>query len=138
MPREIARTRTKKTNRALREQSARYKAASLRPEFKLVTRKQINAVTRKIVAEFNPEKVILFGSYAYGKPSIDSDVDVLIVMESNERPTLRAARVYKAVQGKTFPMDILVRTPQELQHRLKMDDFFIKEIVERGKVVYAR
>ncbi|MDE3089822.1 MAG: nucleotidyltransferase domain-containing protein, partial [Chloroflexota bacterium] len=111
------------------ERKAEYHASPSRrklPErfgFEPVTSHKIRAVVRKIVENFDPEKVILFGSYAYGKPSIHSDVDVLIVMESTERPAVRAARVYKAVQGKTFPMDILVRTPQELQHRLKMDDF---------------
>ncbi len=138
MLRAGTRANTKVTKRAAHERQAMYRTASSRSAFRRVTRKQINAVVRKIVNEFNPEKIILFGSYAYGKPTIDSDVDVLVVMESNERPAVRAARVYRAVQGKMFPMDILVRTPQELQHRLKMDDFFIKEIVERGKVVYAR
>ncbi|MEW5719953.1 MAG: hypothetical protein AB1817_15095, partial [Chloroflexota bacterium] len=67
MAREYA--RTKKTPRAARERRATYNPAP-RAGFKRVTRKQINAVVQKIVAEFNPEKVILFGSYAYGKPNI--------------------------------------------------------------------
>src|SRR5512138_514415 len=70
--------------------------------FKLVTRTQINAITRKIVENFDPEQVILFGSYAYGKPTIDSDVDVLVVMESTERPAARASRVVGALMDKTF------------------------------------
>jgi predicted nucleotidyltransferase len=129
----------RKTNRVVRERSAPYKSVrASQPEFKPVTRRQINAVVRKIVDEINPEKVILFGSYAYGKPNIDSDVDMLVIMESDERPAQRATRAYRAVYGKTFPMDIIVRTPQELAHRLAIGDFFIKEIVERGKVLYAR
>ncbi len=106
--------------------------------FEPVTPRKIRAVVDKIVQDFNPDKVILFGSYAYGKPTIDSDVDVLVVLESNERPAARAARIYQAVQGKTFPMDILVRTPQELRDRLESDDGFFKEIIEQGKVLYAR
>ena len=131
-------TRPKKTQRVMREHRATSKSAPARSGFKRVTRKQINAVVQKIVDEFKPEKVILFGSYAYGKPNIDSDVDMLIVAESAERPPQRATRAYRAVHGKTFPMDIIVRTPQELAHRLAIGDFFIREIIERGRVLYAR
>lgn len=138
MVRQPVRTQSKKKHRVVREKRTAYTVDLSQPDFKLVTRREINAVVRKIVDEFNPEKIILFGSYAYGKPTIDSDVDVLIVMESMDRPAVRAARVYKAVRGKTFPMDILVRTPQELAHRLEIGDFFIKEIVEMGKVMYER
>jgi predicted nucleotidyltransferase len=106
--------------------------------FEPVTSRKIRAVVDKIVQDFNPGKVILFGSYAYGKPTVDSDVDVLVVMESNERPAARASRIIGAVTGKTFPMDIIVRTPKELEQRLDVGDFFFKEIVERGKVLYER
>jgi predicted nucleotidyltransferase len=125
-------------SRTTRERRALYKAVSARPRFRRVTRKQIDTVVQKIVQEFNPEKVILFGSYAYGKPTVDSDVDLLVVMESDERPAKRTARVISAVHGKTFPMDLLVRTPEEIAHRLAMGDFFIQEIVSLGKVLYER
>lgn len=131
-------TRTKKTTRRVREHRATDRTASARASFKRVTRRQINAVVQKIVQEFNPEKVILFGSYAYGKPNIDSDVDLLVVMESDERPAKRTARVISAVHGKTFPMDLLVRTPEEIAHRLAIGDFFVQEIVSMGKVLYER
>ncbi len=125
-------------SRTVRERRASYKVASARPRWRRVTRQQIDAVVQKIVQEFNPEKVILFGSYAYGKPNADSDVDLLIVAESNERPAQRATRAYRAVHGKTFPMDIIVRTPNELARRLAIGDSFIKEIIEQGRVIYAR
>lgn len=136
MPRQS--TRAPKINRATRERRGVYQPASSRARFKRVTRKQIDAVVQRIVQEFDPKKVILFGSYAYGKPNIDSDVDMLIIAESTERPAQRATRAYRAVHGKTFPMDIIVRTPEELAYRLALGDSFIKEIVERGKVLYAR
>jgi len=138
MSRESVRTQTKETNRAVRERRAAYKPVAAHSEFKLVTRRQINTVVRKIVDEFNPEKVILFGSYAYGKPTIDSDVDMLVIMASDERPAVRTTRVIKAVHGKTFPMDLLVRTPAEIEHRLAIGDFFVEEIVGMGKVLYER
>jgi predicted nucleotidyltransferase len=136
MPRERVDPRTKKIARA---RGAPYQVAPApQPKFKRVTRRQIHAVVQKIVDEFNPEKIILFGSYAYGKPNIDSDVDMLVVMESDERPAPRTSRVIRAVHGKTFPMDLLVRTPAEIQHRLAIGDFFIEEIVGMGKVLYER
>lgn len=140
MTRERVRTQSRKTDRVARERRAPYKSArASQPEFKPVTRRQINAVVRKIVDEFNPEEIILFGSYAYGKPTIDSDVDVLVVMETDERPAKRASRVVGAILDvKTFPMDILVRTPQEIEHRLAIGDFFIQEIVGMGKVLHER
>ena len=121
---------------------ARKNGRNARPKprlgFEPVTPQKIRAVVRKIVENFDPEKVILFGSYAYGKPTIDSDVDVLVVMESDETPAARATRVIGALRGKTFPMDILVSTPSEIEHRLAIGDFFYQEIVGMGKVLYER
>jgi predicted nucleotidyltransferase len=85
--------------------------------FERVATAEIRAVVQKIVEGFNPERVILFDSCAYGKPTHDSDMDILVIMESDERPAARATRVITAVQDKTFPMDILVRTPKELAER---------------------
>lgn len=133
------RTSTNKSNRTARERRAAYRTDSSRSAFRRVSRKQIDLVVRKIVEAFNPEKVILFGSYAYGKPNIDSDVDMLVIMESDERPAPRTSRVLGAIHDvKTFPMDLLVRTPQELQHRLAIGDFIMQEIIEQGKELYAR
>lgn len=132
------RARTKKTNRIVHEQRASYKTPASRSDFKRVTRKQINAVVRKIVDEFNPEKVILFGSYAYGKPTMDSDVDLLIVMESQERSAHRGMRITRELLDVPFPLDILVRTPQEIMRRLKVADYFFQEIMRQGRVLYER
>lgn len=99
---------------------------------------QLNDVSKRIVEAFDPHYIILFGSYAYGQPASDSDVDLLIVMDSDERPVTRAMRVSKLLRPRPFPMDILVRTPEEIQHRLEIGDYFIHEIVKRGKVLYER
>ncbi len=129
-------TRTKST-RATRARRASDRAVSARSPWRRVTRRQIDAVVQKIVQEFNPEKVILFGSYAYGKPNADSDVDLLVVMES-ERPARRAIRVVKQLLDVPFPMDVLVRTPQETRQRLQINDCFMREIVEQGQVLYEQ
>ena len=125
-------------SRTTRERRALYKAVSARPHFRRVTRKQIDTVVQKIVQAFHPKKVILFGSYAYGKPSVDSDVDLLIIAESTERPAQRAIRVVKQLLDVPFPMDVLVRTPQEVRQRLQINDCFMREIVEQGQVLYEQ
>lgn len=99
---------------------------------------QLDIITRRIVEAFNPQKIILFGSHAYGQPTHDSDVDILIIMESQERPTVRAAKVSRLLRPRPFPLDILVRTPDEIHHRLKIGDHFIQEIVYRGNILYER
>lgn len=139
MPRSHVRVSTDKIKRTAHERRATYTtAASSRAEFKRVTRRQINSVVRKIVDEFSPEKIILFGSYAYGKPTVDSDVDLLVVMESDEQPVRRSTRVVSKLLDFPFPMDVLVRTPQEVMRRLSAEDYFFREIVQQGQVLYER
>lgn len=106
--------------------------------FKLVTRRQIREVVDHIVEAAHPDKVILFGSYAYGKPTVDSDVDFLVVMESGERPAKRAIRIARHLLDVPFPMDILVRTPAEIAERLRIEDYFMREVIRQGKTVYER
>ena len=88
----------------------------------------------RIVAHFQPDKIILFGSYAYGKPHADSDVDLLVIMESDDSPTQRAMRVVPVARVAGVPMDVLVRTPAEIAYRLAIGDHFIKEILTKGRV----
>jgi predicted nucleotidyltransferase len=99
---------------------------------------RLEEVTDLIVDAFDPERIILFGSYAYGHPTPNSDVDLLVIMESEDRPLKRSALVSKLLQPRPFPMDILVRTPDEIQHRLNIGDRFIQDVMGRGKVLYER
>lgn len=109
--------------------------ATLRPD---VTEALLADMTHRIVEAFHPEKVILFGSYAYGTPHLYSDVDLLIVMDSAERMPQRALRISRVAKVDFLPLDVLVYTPEELKHRQELGDFFVKEILERGKVLYQR
>ena len=106
----------------------------LRPE---VTEELLADITRRIVEAFHPEKVVLFGSYAYGEPNLYSDLDLLVVMESDERPVVRSRKVRKVAKIDFLPMDVLVRTPAEITRRLAMGDFFIREILDRGRTLYT-
>jgi predicted nucleotidyltransferase len=92
----------------------------------------------RIARELNPEKVILFGSYAYGNPTPDSDVDLLVVMKTRGRMIQRTWPVSRLLIPRPFPVDILVKTPSEVERSLNKGDFFIREIVTQGKVMYER
>ncbi|MDP6115801.1 MAG: nucleotidyltransferase domain-containing protein [Planctomycetota bacterium] len=95
----------------------------------------IQSVVRQIVNQFQPEKVILFGSYAYGKPSEDSDVDLLVVMDCEKRPIRVAAEISAAVDH-AFPLDILVRKPDEFQESFERGGNFATEVLTEGHVLY--
>jgi len=99
------------------------------------TRQDIMKVVEQIAREFRPRRVILFGSHAYGAPTSDSDVDLLVVMPVEGKEVHKAAEIRKRIDH-PFPMDLLVRTPQNLQWRLEQGDFFLREIVEKGQVLY--
>jgi predicted nucleotidyltransferase len=92
----------------------------------------------RIVQELDPEKIILFGSYAYGTPTPNSDVDLLVIMETDASSKERSWAVSRLLIPRPFPVDILVRTPQELKRALDKGDFFIRDILTHGKVLYER
>jgi predicted nucleotidyltransferase len=94
----------------------------------------IRQFARRIVERFHPEKIILFGSFAYGKPHAESDVDLLIVMPARAELT-KAAQIELAFEP-VFPLDLLVRTPERLRRRLANGDQFLQEIVSKGIVLY--
>jgi predicted nucleotidyltransferase len=96
------------------------------------------AAVRRIAETLHPEKIILFGSYAYGTPTPDSDVDLLVVMKTRASRVERYLAVSHLLMPRPFAVDILVRTPQEIQAALKQGDFFIDEIVSHGKVLYEQ
>ena len=100
--------------------------------------KSLRPAVQRIVQELKPEKVILFGSYAYGTPDPHSDVDLLVVMKTNASLKDRSWAVSRLLLPRPFPVDILVKTPKEVEKALESGDFFLKEILTRGKVLYAR
>lgn len=96
---------------------------------------EVKKICRQIVDNFQPQKIILFGSNASGKSGADSDIDLLIVMPFDGRNVEQAIKIRQCVSSK-MPLDLIVRTSKQIQERIKLEDFFIKEIVERGKVLY--
>jgi predicted nucleotidyltransferase len=96
----------------------------------------IRGFAREVAKKFRPEKVILFGSYAYGTPHADSDIDILVVMPARNQID-QAVKIDRATDP-PFPLDLIVRTPANLARRLREGDQFLREVVERGKVLYEK
>lgn len=101
----------------------------------MISDRQIQNFCQEVVEKFYPDKIILFGSYAYGKPTLDSDVDLLVILPFEGVPAKKAVEILLAIDYH-FPLDLLVRTPKEVQKRIEMGDFFIQEILQKGRVLY--
>jgi len=105
---------------------------------KTISQELLQEVTRRLVAEFKPEQVILFGSHAWGTPNEDSDVDLLVITgESQEKPAQRATRAYRSLRGLMIPTDILVKTRAEIDRYRHVNASLENEAMERGKVLYG-
>ncbi|MBU1599596.1 nucleotidyltransferase domain-containing protein [bacterium] len=106
----------------------------------MVTQEQIDEIKRRIVENFKPEKIILFGSCAEGNPKEDSDLDLLIVKNSKESPYQRIVAVRRLLSRfrRGLGLDVIVITQEELRKRLEIGDQFIEKISTEGKVLYAR
>jgi len=96
----------------------------------------IRRYARQIAERFKPDKIILFGSFAYGVPTEDSDVDLLVVMPCPNEIT-QAVRIRAALRA-TFSMDLIVRTPKKLRRRIEEESWFLKEVTEKGIVLYEK
>ena len=102
----------------------------------MISRRKIQRYCDAIAAAFKPSKIILFGSYAYGTPTEDSDVDVLVVMKKPRHQWMSTTqRIHERVPA-GFPVDVIVRDPVFLRDRLREGDCFLQEITRKGKVLY--
>lgn len=98
----------------------------------------LKGIVSALVERFHPLKIVLFGSWANGTPHRDSDVDLLLVMETDAGPFERIREVTRALSPQPVPLDIIVKTPSEITKRLSIGDFFIKDILDNGKVLYEQ
>jgi predicted nucleotidyltransferase len=96
---------------------------------------KIRELTSQIVRQFSPERIILFGSYAYGQPDNDSDVDMLVVLRFKGKPVRKAIEIRNSVNA-GLPLDLIVRTPEQVAERISQNDWFMREILERGRTLY--
>lgn len=107
------------------------------PTRRPISRSTIDQTVRDIVEQFRPERVILFGSYAYGQPQPESDVDLLVIMDTPMKEVEQAVQICQALAPR-YGLDLVVRTPANLKRRLDLGDLFLREVVGKGKVLYER
>lgn len=101
--------------------------------------KTLPQAVRKIAETLKPKKIILFGSYAYGNPTSDSDVDLLVIMETKATQKERYLAVSRLLRPRQFPIDVIVKTPKELERELRdKGNFFMREIISKGRVLYEQ
>lgn len=105
--------------------------------FSKISISEINKIARKISDNFDVKKIILFGSYAYGRPTSGSDVDLCVIVDGKRDWKLHH-KMCKVAHPRTFPFDLVLRTEQEINERIPQGDWFLKEIVEKGKVLYEK
>ena len=98
---------------------------------------EIQELADNIARQFSPEKIILFGSHARGDASPDSDVDLLVVMPHEEHASCKAAEITARVHPGRFALDLIVRSPETLRKRLQMNDWFVRDLMREGRVLYA-
>jgi len=99
----------------------------------------LDEITRRLVAEFQPEEILLFGSHAWGTPDKDSDVDLLIIVpHSDAKPPQRAARAYRCLRGLRVPVEVLVKTRAEVERYRHVRASLERRILTKGKLLYGR
>lgn len=100
-------------------------------------KKIIDEIIKRIAENINPLKVILYGSYAYGSPTKDSDIDLLIIKESSIPRYQRSKEVRRVLRGMKVAVDIIVYTPEEVEKWKDIDTAFITGVLKKGKVLYG-
>ncbi len=104
----------------------------------MISQATIQKIVDDIVKGVNPIKVILFGSYARGSQTTDSDLDIFVVAEMEGSSVERIRRVRGAITSERLAVDVVVRTPYQVQKSLTGRDWFVQEVFEQGKVLYER
>ena len=102
----------------------------------MIEKEQIEVVIDKIVENYKPEKIILFGSYAYGNPNRDSDLDICVIKNIDTPRYERGREIRKYLRGMMIPIDLLVYTPAEIEEWKDVKHSFIYNILKRGKILY--
>jgi len=100
-----------------------------------IPQEAIDQVVQQIVEKFKPQKIILFGSYARGNPRPESDVDLLVVMDTPLRELQQAVQICQQIDYR-FGLDLIVHTPEVLAERVKMGDWFLRDVLKEGRILY--
>lgn len=103
----------------------------------MIDQSKLRAMSRRIVEEFQPDKVVLFGSHASGTAKSDSDADFLVILSFRGKASRKAAEILDRVNP-SFPVDLIVRTPEQVRRRLALGDCFLRDVLENGRILYER
>jgi uncharacterized protein len=103
----------------------------------MVAEGEINNLVNLIKINFNPEKIILFGSYAYGYPDDNSDIDILIIMDFEGKSINKSLEIWKTVKV-NFSIDLIVKTPEDFRKRYLLGDPLVGDVVDKGRILYER
>ena len=98
---------------------------------------QIQELVDNIVRQFSPDKIVLFGSHARGEEGPDSDVDLLVIMPHEKHAAEKAAEITQRVHPRRYSLDLIVRSPDAIRERLQMNDWFVRDLIREGRVLYA-
>ncbi|HEY0322413.1 MAG TPA: nucleotidyltransferase domain-containing protein [Pyrinomonadaceae bacterium] len=101
----------------------------------MIKMEQILALSEEIAREFKPERIILFGSYAYGVPEEDSDIDILVVLPFSEKPSRKALEIVGKIKP-MIPLDLIARTPEQVSERIANNDWLMRDVMEKGQTLY--
>jgi uncharacterized protein len=104
----------------------------------MISKEKISEVVRKIASGYNPDKIILFGSYAYGNPNEDSDLDIFVIKETDLPRPQRTVQVRKMLFGSLIPIDLIVYTPKEIEESRDNHFGFVYKVLSTGKTIYER
>jgi uncharacterized protein len=105
---------------------------------KQLTTDLLNRITESLVASLKPEQIILFGSYAYGEPNEDSDVDLLVIVSQSDEPRYRrACEAYKALRGIDIATDVIVMTREEVKRKMNVRSSLVHQVMHDGKILYG-
>jgi len=103
-----------------------------------VTSAYLQEIVTRLVETLHPEQVILFGSYAYGSPNQNSDIDLLVIVTDSDQPRYRRSRLaYAALRGILIPTDVIVLTREEVQKKVGVQSSLVKQALDKGKVLYG-
>ena len=104
----------------------------------MIRKDKISEVVAKIANGYDPDKIILFGSYADGNPTEDSDLDLFVIKETDLPRPQRTVQLRRMLYGSMIPMDLIVYTPKEIAESKKNSYSFVNEVLNSGKILYER
>ena len=97
----------------------------------------LREIANRIVAAVHPEKIVLFGSHVWGRPTEDSDIDLMVIVPRSEQPNYRRARdIYRSLRGLRMPIEVVVRTREEMARGMSVKTSLERKVLEEGRTLH--